>query len=262
MALKMSPTAESPASIPVRWGCTLPCTTPHTPGTRFTAGAIPIMQVEVPTTLTTSSVRQPAPIASQCASNAPTGMGMPGLSPSSAAQCAESRPAIWSEVAYSPPSFSRTPDNNGSTLTRNSSGGRPPSFGFQSHLWPMAHTLRFTRLGSVMPQSVAAIMSQCSKAETNSERFSGLCRNQCRSFEKPHSDEYTPPHHWIPPTPLPGAPPPLSPPPHPPGLQPRGAPHPLPLRAVIPKKIISPRRLHFFPAGEGLGAIQWCGGVY
>ena len=36
-----------------------------------------MMQVEVPTTLTTSPLRQPAPMASQCASKAPTGIGMP-----------------------------------------------------------------------------------------------------------------------------------------------------------------------------------------
>ena len=34
-----------------------------------------IMHVDVPTTFTTSPVRAPAPTASQCASNAPTGMG-------------------------------------------------------------------------------------------------------------------------------------------------------------------------------------------
>ena len=42
--------------------------------------------VEVPITLTMSSVPQPAPIASQWASKAPTGIGMPGFKPSSAAQ--------------------------------------------------------------------------------------------------------------------------------------------------------------------------------
>jgi hypothetical protein len=35
----------------------------------------------------------------------------------------------------------------------------------------MAQTLRFTFFGSVMPHSVAATMSQCSKAETNSGAF-------------------------------------------------------------------------------------------
>ena len=66
---------------------------------------------------------------------------------------------------------------------------------FHIHLWPIAHVLRFTFFGSVMPHSVAATMSQCSNAETNSSRLSGLCRSQCSSFENPHSDEYTPPHH-------------------------------------------------------------------
>ncbi len=79
--------------MPVREGCTLPCTTPHTPGTSVTEGVMPMMQVEVPTTFTISSVRQPAPIASQWASKAPTGMGMPALSPSLSAHSGESRPA-------------------------------------------------------------------------------------------------------------------------------------------------------------------------
>ena len=42
---------------------------------------IAMMQVEVPTTLTTSPSRHPAPMASQCASNAPTGIGMPARKP-------------------------------------------------------------------------------------------------------------------------------------------------------------------------------------
>ena len=191
----MSPTAERPASIPVRLGCTLPCTTPQTPGTSFTDGVMPIMQVDVPTTLTISSLRQPAPMASQCASKAPTGMGMPAFKPSCSAHSADRCPARWSEVAYSPCSFSRTPVSSGSTVTRKSSGGSPPSEAFHIHLWPMAQTLRFPFFASVMPHSVAATMSQCSKAETNSPRFPGLCRSQCSSFEKPHSEEYTPPHH-------------------------------------------------------------------
>ena len=37
-------------------------------------------------------------------------------------------------ATYSPSIFSLTPASSGSTLTRKSSGGRPPSFAFQSHL--------------------------------------------------------------------------------------------------------------------------------
>src|SRR5580700_10161414 len=189
MALKMSPTAERPASMPVRCGCTLPCTTPQTPGTKLTDGVMPMMHVEVPTTFTISSVRQPAPMASQCASNAPTGIGIPGFNPSFSAHNGDSLPAILSEVAYSPCSFSLTPANNGSTFTRNSSDGRPPSSGFHSHLCPIAQMLRLAFCGSVIPQRVAAAISQCSNAEANSARFAGLWRNQCNSFEKPHSEE-------------------------------------------------------------------------
>ncbi len=164
--------------MPVCFGWTLPATTPQTPGTRLTEGVMPMMQVEVPMTLTTSSQRQPAPIASQCASKAPTGMGIPARKPSFSAHCGERFPAIWSEVAYVPASFSRTPVRSGSTLTRKSSGGRPPREAFQSHLWPMAQMLRLTARGSVMPQSVAATMSQCSNAEAKASRFAGLCRSQ------------------------------------------------------------------------------------
>lgn len=110
-----TPTADSPASIPVRPGWTLPCTTPHTPGTRFVEAVIPMMQVEVPTTFTTSSVRHPATIASQCASKAPTGIGMSAVSPRRSAHCGDSLPAITSDVAYSPSSFSRIPASSGSS---------------------------------------------------------------------------------------------------------------------------------------------------
>src|SRR5205085_3281696 len=116
---------------------------------------------------------------------------------SCSAQCCESVPAIWSEVEYSPSSFSRMPESRGSTSARNCSGGKPPHLRLQSHLWPMAQILRFTSLGSVMPQRVAATMSQCSRAETSSERLEGLWRSQWRSFENPHSEEYTPPHQLI-----------------------------------------------------------------
>ena len=60
---------------------------------------------------------------------------------------------------------------------------------FHSHLCPIAQTLRLTFFGSVMPHSVAATMSQCSKAEANSDLLSGLCRSQCSSLENPHSEE-------------------------------------------------------------------------
>src|SRR5213075_975683 len=93
------------------------------------------------------------------------------------------------------PHESRPSASRGSTFVRNFSGGYPPSEAFHIHLWPIAQMLRLTFFASVMPHSVAATISQCSNAETNSARFPELCRNQCSSLEKPHSDEYTPPHH-------------------------------------------------------------------
>src|SRR2546425_12010683 len=68
-------------------------------------------------------------------------------------------------------------------------GREAPSEVFHIHLWPIAQMLRLTFFASVMPQSVAATMSQCSKAEMNFERLAELWRSQWRSLEKPHSDE-------------------------------------------------------------------------
>ena len=80
-------------------GSTEPGTTPQTPGTRLGFIAIkPMMQVEVPITFTTSPSLTPAPTASQCASKAPTGMGMPGCRPSSFAHMPLRLPAIEFEV--------------------------------------------------------------------------------------------------------------------------------------------------------------------
>ena len=84
IASKMSPVAERPASMPMRSG---PGPRHHTAYSGNQSGFSPMamMQVDVPTTFTTSPRRTPAPMASQCASNAPTGIGMPARSPSFAA---------------------------------------------------------------------------------------------------------------------------------------------------------------------------------
>ena len=174
IASKMSPVAESPASIPVSAGCTDPGTTPHRPGTQAAWSLTAMMQVEVPMTLTTSPRRTPAPMASQWASNAPTGIGMPARSPSLSAHAGARRPARRSEVANRPVIFLRTPDSSGSTAVRKLSGGSPPSAALHIHLWPIAQTLRGTFAGSVIPHSTAATMSQCSNAVTNRPRFPGL----------------------------------------------------------------------------------------
>ena len=77
-----------------------------------------MMQVDVPTTFTTSPSRMPDPTASQCASNAPTGIGMPARNPSFSAHSALKCPASLSDVAYRPPIFSRTPASTGSTCVK------------------------------------------------------------------------------------------------------------------------------------------------
>ena len=114
---------------------------------------------------------------------------MPGSRPRRSAHAGARCPASVSEVAKCPVILARTPASTGSTPVRKASSGRPPQAGFHIHLWPMAHTLRGTWAGSVMPHSVAATMSQCSSAVTNRLRLSGLCRSQWSSLEKPHSEE-------------------------------------------------------------------------
>ena len=98
MAAKTSPTADIPASMPTCAGSTDPGTTPQTPGTSVCLSLRPMMQVEVPMTLTTSPRRMLAPMASQCASKAPVGMGIPAVRPNSFAHFSDRWPAILSEV--------------------------------------------------------------------------------------------------------------------------------------------------------------------
>ena len=88
--------------------------------------------------------------------------------------------------------------SSGSTLARNSSGGSPPSAAFHIHLWPMAQTLRFTSLRIGDPAKRGGDHVAVFEARwRNLSRFSGLCRSQCSNLAKPHSEEYTPPHHSI-----------------------------------------------------------------
>ena len=47
--------------------------------------------------------------------------------------------------------FRERRSSSGSTPSRKSSGGNPPSDSFHIHLWPMAQTLRGACAGSVMP---------------------------------------------------------------------------------------------------------------
>ena len=83
-------------------------------------------------------------------------------------------PAIWSEVRSArrvSRARRRAADRR---AARKSSGGRPPSAAFHIHLWPMAQMLRGTCAGSVMPQSTAATMSQCSSAVTKRVALVGI----------------------------------------------------------------------------------------
>ena len=126
------------------------------------------MQVEVPMTLTTSPRRMLAPMASQWASNAPTGMGMPA-----------ERPRLRGPLGVrgGRRSCRRWRSGRRSCRGRRRAAGRcwrgtlpaagRPSAGSTSTCGPWRRCCGGFRVGSVMPQSVAATMSQCSSAVTN-----------------------------------------------------------------------------------------------
>ena len=164
-----------PASMPVRLGSTEPLTTPQRPGIRSARSLMATMQVEVPTMLTTSPRAAPAPRASQWASKAPTGIGMPGLRPMRSAHSGERVPAMCVGGGVGALQLCRRSHRAaGRRRSRKSSGGKPPSDSFHIHLWPIAQTLRVTLAGSLMPQSVAATMSQFSKRGGGLVAFVGI----------------------------------------------------------------------------------------
>ena len=131
--------------MPVYCGCTLPGTTPHTPGTSVVFFAIAMMHVDVPTTFTTSPSRQPAPM------RIPVRVERAHGNRNACAQPQLLRPLRQTDARRSdprsdtrPPAFRAPHRSSGSTFERNSCGGSPPHFGFHIHLWPIAQTLRFT----------------------------------------------------------------------------------------------------------------------
>ena len=84
------------------------------------------MQVDVPITLTMSSVRQPAPMASQWGSKAPTGDGNACFqSQLLGPMRGELSRNYVSDVAYSPSNFSRTPFNSGMDFDEKFFRGQP-----------------------------------------------------------------------------------------------------------------------------------------
>ena len=121
----------------------------------------------MPITLTTSPSLIPAPIASQWASNAPTGIGIDCLIPNLAAQSGLNFPAILKEAAYSPDILSRTPANNGSTFVRKDSEGKPSSSSTHIHLCPAAQILLFISPTLFAPHNNPTIKSQCSNELLN-----------------------------------------------------------------------------------------------
>ena len=124
-----------------------------------------MMQVEVPTTLTTSPRRTPAPMASQWASKAPTGIGMPARRPSFAAHSGERWPAMLVRGCVAPADL-------GADAGEQRIDAGEELFGRQAAQRGVPHPLvahgadaaRDAAAGSVMPQRVAATMSQCSRA--------------------------------------------------------------------------------------------------
>ena len=141
-----------------------------------------MMQVEVPTTLTTSPRRTPAPMASQCASNAPTGIGMPARSPSFSAHSGERWPAIWSEVCVAAGQFLAHAGEQRIDGGQKSSGGKPPRRGVPHPL--VAH-------GADAARNVGGIVDAAERRRHHvamlqrggeAARLSGLWRSQWSSF--------------------------------------------------------------------------------
>ena len=134
-----------------------------------------MMQVEVPTTLTTSPSRTPAPMASQCASKAPTGMGMPALE-------AELRRPLGREAAGDLVGGGVAAVRAWRARRRAADRRRPgtppaaarPASRSTSTCGPWRRRCAGPRRGSVMPQSTAATMSQCSSAVAMRSRLAGV----------------------------------------------------------------------------------------
>ena len=78
---------------------------------------------------------------------------------------------LWFVVRYGALGFYTVGPNERAVLT---TFGRAQRLGASTLEDPIAQTLRFTFRESLIPQSVAAAMSQCSKAESNCPCFSGL----------------------------------------------------------------------------------------
>ena len=99
--LKMSPTADWPASSPYIFGTMEPGTMPQRPGMSgswLSIGATIMSQVLVPMIFTSVPALMPAPTAPMWASKAPTATATPAGRPTFAATSAVSEPAFWSEV--------------------------------------------------------------------------------------------------------------------------------------------------------------------
>ncbi len=144
-----------PASMPVYCGCIEPCTTPHTPGIKSRlardrhdagGGAHDIHDI---------ALANAGPIASQCASNAPTGTGMPARRPKRLRPTRAPVPGQMVAGGIRAAQLgAHAPASSGSTAARKSSGGSPPSSAIPHPL--VAHGADAALqpvYGSVMPHS-------------------------------------------------------------------------------------------------------------
>jgi len=178
IALNMSPTAESPASIPVRCGCTLPEPL-HKRRHQIHRRVIPMMQ-------------------SMCRSRSPCHRfgNRRRLRPMRVEGSDRDRYAAFS------PAFSQTPiayprsigsgvfaiqffadSCNSGPLHQKALRGRPPVRGSTSTCVPWRKRCASLSWGSDATER-GRHMSQCSKRRRTRSAF-GLWRNQCRSFENP-----------------------------------------------------------------------------
>ena len=134
-----------------------------------------MMQVEVPITFTTSPSFTPAPMASQCASNAPTGIGIPGAQPKFAGPLLRQVPGDLIGGGVAPVQlFADAREQRidcHQKVFRRQAAERFVPHPLVAHGANAAPALGD---GSVMPQRTAATISQCSKAEAKLVALLGI----------------------------------------------------------------------------------------
>ena len=154
------------------------------------AGVMAIMQVEVPTTLTTSPARIFAPDRVPMRVDAPTGIGMPARSPSRGPLRRDGRRILVEPAIASAAVSARTPVEQRIDRGEEFIGRKSTHCGFHIHLWPMRRCCGATASDCCDAASVAATMSQCSSAVTNAFSLARIVPQPVQQpSQMPHSLE-------------------------------------------------------------------------